>query len=412
MGSVSAPVPAVPSHVLAAPRQSGGVVTPTTAGDNVRGTSTTAVMRNGGVVGGTGAVGGGVTRNPSLPGSLTDPLDDVTVPGNGSSMPESATFTSFTASPNYQQDHVVYASGASYQDCALTCPALFRSTDGGANWTRVHGIGFEGGVIMLPPSYPADSRIFVGGPNALKVSSDGGRTFTPLTPAGGYTAMSPAFSSGDSRILVGAIPGWIYHDDDKAVTPFDAVPESASAALSFAYAPAYPRDHRIVVGGTDTSTNQNAIVSACDGSNCTAPTPLPGVSGTPAVMTSRSYSTSGLAFAWSGNRLFRSVNGAAAFSSLSMPAAGLVQALTEDAQGTLYLALIDNAPGGTHGGLFASHDAGTTWTRLGGGTVLDDGVAGVIALPSGRLLVSPYGARGGGLQCSSDGGQTWAPRCS
>src|SRR5437764_14726527 len=109
--------------------------------------------------------------------------------------------------------------------------------------------------------------------------------------------MSPAFSSGDGRILVGAIPGWIYHDDTKAVTPFDAVPESTSQALSFAYAPAYPSDHRIVVGGTDTSPNQNSIVSASDVANCTSPAILPAPTGTAAVMTTRTTPSTGVAFA-------------------------------------------------------------------------------------------------------------------
>jgi RNA polymerase sigma factor (sigma-70 family) len=409
LGGASAHFPAQsPAQAVAQPGH--GVVTPTTAGHLETTTSTSPGMRNGGPIGGLNTLPGAV-KSPVGRSPLSGPFDNVDVPGDGGQTPESSTFTSFTASPNYQQDHEVYASGSSYQLCALTCPALFHSTDGGASWHRVPGIGFEGGVVMLPPSYPADSRIFVGGPNALKVSSDGGRTFTPLTPAGGYTAMSPGFSSGDARILVGAIPGWIYHDATKAVTPFDSVPESASVALSFAFAPDYPRDHRIVVGGTDSSPQANAIVSACDGSNCTAPAPLVGINGTPAVMTSRSYSRSGLAFAWSGEKLFQSRDGASSFSRLTMPAPGQVQALTDDANGTLYLGLLDNSPNGTNGGLFASHDAGTTWSRLGAGTVLDHGVAGIIALPSGNLLVSPYAARGGGLQCSSDGGQTWGPRC-
>ena len=194
-------------------------------------------------------------------------------------------------------------------------------------------------------------------------------------------------------------------------TPFDSVPESTSQALSFAYAPAYPRDHRIVVGGTDTSSNHNAIVSACDVSNCTAPATLAGSTGTPAVMTSRSYSTSGLAFAWHGDKLYRSRDGGASFSRLPMPAPGQVQTLTEGANGSLYLGLFHNTPTGTDGGLFVSPNAGTTWTRLGAGTILDRGVFSVIALPSGNLLAGPYATRGGGLQCSSDGGQTWAPRC-
>jgi hypothetical protein len=224
-------------------------------------------------------------------------------------------------------------------------------------------------------------------------------------------AMSPAFSSGDSRILVGAIPGWIYHDDTKAVTPFDAVPQSTSAALSFAYAPAYPRDHRIVVGGTDTTPNTNAIVSACDVSACTAPALLAGATGTPAVMTSRTYSTSGVAYAWDVDKFFRSTDSGRSFASVPLPVPGAVEAVAEDGHGGLYVGLLQVDAKGTSGGLFSSHDLGRTWTRLGTGTALDRGVFSIIALPSGNLLVAPYAARGGGLQCSSDGGQTWASRC-
>jgi hypothetical protein len=318
---------------------------------------------------------------------------------------------SFTASPNYQRDHEIYASGLSVQGCAVGCPALFHSTDGGAHWERLPGIGFEGGTVMLPPAYPVDKRIFVGGPHALKVSSDNGATFTPLTPAGGFTAMSPAFSAGDARILVGAIPGWIYHDDTRAVTPFDAVPESTSAALSFAYAPSYPSDRRVVVGGTDASPRQNAEVSACSASDCTAPALLPGVTGTPAVMTSKSYSATGLAYAWASGKAFRSVDGARTFTPLHLPAPGTIEDVTEDGHGALYIALTKFDAKESTGGLFVSHDSGTTWTRLGGGTVLDAGVLSVIALPSGNLLVGPYRSTAGGLQCSSDRGRSWAPRC-
>jgi photosystem II stability/assembly factor-like uncharacterized protein len=223
--------------------------------------------------------------------------------------------------------------------------------------------------------------------------------------------MSPAFSSGDGRILVGAIPGWIYHDDSKAVTPFDTVPESTSAALSFAYAPAYPADHRIVVGGTDASSAQNSIVSACIVSNCTSPAVLPSSTGTPAVMTSRTYSTTGLVFAWVLDKLYRSTDGGRSFSAVRLPARGAIDALTEDAHGGLYLGLLQLNGSGTSGGLFVSHDSGSTWERLGQGTRLDAGVLSVTALPTGNLLVGPYSAAGGGLQCSSDGGRTWAARC-
>jgi len=332
-------------------------------------------------------------------------------PARGGSTPESATFTSFTASPNYANDHEVYASGSSQRGCSLVCPSLLRSTDGGAHWSRLDALGFEGGVIWLPPTYPRDSRIFVGDKHALRVSHDDGKTFVPLTPAGGFTAMSPDFTS-DGRIVVGAIPGWIYHDDTMAVTPFDAVPQSTSVALSFAYAPAYPRDHRIVIGGTDPSIAQDATVSACDVSNCTAPALLPGTTGTPAVMTSRTYSTSGLAFAWSRDHFYRSVDGAKSFARLNLPAPGVVQSVAEDAANRLYVGIWDTSTTNPTGGLFVSGDRGTTWSRLGANSPLDKGVLSVTVLPGGNILAGPYAAQGGGLQCSADGGHTWSPRCS
>ncbi|MBV8385683.1 MAG: sigma-70 family RNA polymerase sigma factor [Acidimicrobiia bacterium] len=409
MGTVSASVPAAtPATAAAAAAQHGGVVTPTTAAASSTTSSAPTTMRNGRAAGSdVASIGEGIGGRTS--GDL--PLGAITVPGNGGKTPESGSFESFTPSPNYQHDHEIYASGLSLKGCASICPALFHSTDAGASWTRLPAFGFEGGSVMLPPAYPTDHRIFVGGPHALKVSTDNGGTFIPLTPAGGYTAMSPAFSSGDSRILVGAIPVWIYHDDSKAVTPFDSVPESMSAALSFAYAPAYPADHRIVVGGTDATPAQNSIVSACDVSNCTSPAGLPGSTGTPAVMTSRTYSTTGLAFAWNLHQLYRSTDGGRSFGPVRLPAGGEIEAVAEDAQGGLYVGLLQLDPGRASGGLFVSHDAGSTWTRLGHGTPLDGGVLSVTALPTGNLLVGPYAETGGGLQCSSDGGRTWAARC-
>jgi RNA polymerase sigma-70 factor (ECF subfamily) len=412
MGTVAAAAPSASGGAaLAAPRSANGIVTPTTSEQHAPASSAPTTMRDGGAGSGSGA-GAGAAAGLGGAGGIGGALDGLNdVPGRGGKTPESASFMSFTASPDYQRDHEIYASGVSFQDCAVVCPALFRSTDGGAQWTRLPAVGFEGGTVMLPPSYPADHRIFVGGPHALKVSSDSGAVFTPLTPAGGFTAMSPAFSAGDGSILVGAIPGWIYHDDTKAVTPFDMVPQSTSEALSFSYAPAYPRDHRIVIGGTDTSPEQNAIVSACDVSNCTPPATLAGATGTPAVKTSRSYSTSGIAYAWDVDKLYRSTDTGRSFARLHLPGPGTIEDVAEDAHGLLYVGVLDLGANTTGGGLFVSHDAGSTWARLGQGTVLDSGVLSVVALPSGNVLVGPYASKGGGLQCSSDGGHTWAPRC-
>jgi RNA polymerase sigma-70 factor, ECF subfamily len=334
--------------------------------------------------------------------------------GGGGETPEEATFTQFVASP-HGEGRELYATGFSAERCATaSCPVLFRSTDAGVSWKRLRAIGFAGGTIMLPPSYPADDRIFIAGPNALQVSDDGGATFSNLTPLGGFAAMSPAFSAGDPRIFVGAVPGWIYHDDQKLVTPLDLAPAPASAALSFAFSPAYPADNRVLVGGAEASGGdaQSSVVSTCEHTACRPAVSLPESGGVPTLLTTRAFASSGVAFAWRVSKLFRTTDGGGRFSAVTLPVPADVQALSEDGAGTLYLALLRPQPKGPSiGGVFASHDGGSHWQRLGAGTTLDYGAVTVAALPDGRLFAAPAATQGGGLLCSADAGRTWARRC-
>jgi hypothetical protein len=345
---------------------------------------------------------------------VTPPDTGLRFPGQGGDTPEGSGFVSFTPSPNYANDHEVYASGVATRGCVTAqCPTLFRSTDGGVTWVRVWSVAFGGGTVLLPPAYPADHRIFEIDDHALRTSADGGHLFRPLTPLGGHAAMSPGFSAGDRQILVGAMPGWIYHDDNTVVTPFNLAPEPTSVALSFAYSPAYTSDHKLIVAGTGPPITSQSLVSRCTGSTCTPATPLAGSVGTPSLLSSRSYASGGLAYAWQQARFYRSVDGGASFGQLALPSVGTVQSVAEDQAGGLFVALLDKRPDGTSsGGVFVSRDAGTTWSRIGAGTGLDQGATAVMALPDGRLLAAPYTPGGGGLLCSGDNGGTFKSRCS
>jgi RNA polymerase sigma-70 factor (ECF subfamily) len=363
---------------------------------------------------GSSRTGTAAARRGSPPSGPTPADAGLHVPGQGGGTPEGSGFVSFTPSPDYAHDHEVYASGVATRGCASgQCPTLFRSTDGGVSWVRVWSLAFGGGTVMLPPAYPADHRIFEIDEHALRVSADSGHLFRPLTPLGGHAAMSPGFSGSDRQILVGAMPGWIYHDSNSVVTPFNLAPEPTSVALSFAYSPAYTSDQRLLVGGTGAPLASQSLVSMCTGSRCTPAKPLVGSTGTPSLMTSRSYPSSGLAFAWLVSRFYRSVDGGATFGQLGLPSAGEVKGVAEDEAGGLYVALLATKPDGSStGGVFVSRDAGTTWSRIGAGTALDRGATAVLPLPDGRLLVAPYRANGGGLLCSPDGGRSFATRCS
>jgi RNA polymerase sigma-70 factor (ECF subfamily) len=360
------------------------------------------------------------------PRPITD--SGVVGPIGGSDNPDDAAILSFSASPQYARDHEVYASGQ-VKPCSGGCPTLFHSTDGGATWTRIRSRASDRGPVLFPPAYPTDKRIFVAGGQALYESSDSGVTLTPVAPVGGFAAMSPGFSAGDPKILIGSTPGgWVYHDDSKQTTPFETMPQSNADPLTFAFAPSYPRDDRVLVGGTegigfytgtatDASTAANSVVYLCHRSSCGPAVVLAdGTGGTPQVMTSHRYGATGLAYAWTGDRLYRTVDGGASFTRLALPAKGYVQGVVEDGAGRIYLGLLDNGEDGTTGGVYSSQDAGATWKHLGAGTSLDYGVWTIAVLPDGKLLVGPTGGRPmgyvGGVLCSSDGGATWARRCS
>src|SRR5207237_252639 len=162
-------------------------------------------------------------------------------PGQTVGAPEQATFSQVT--PASADGRELYASGYAHSGCVSSCFVLFHSSDAGASWQRTGAVGFTGGQVMVPPD-AADHRIFAAAPSALQVSADNGATFSTVAPLGGPAAISPAFSSGDPRILLGAAPGWAYHDDLKTASPLDFGP-IPTGPTTFAFAPTYPPDGHI-----------------------------------------------------------------------------------------------------------------------------------------------------------------------
>jgi photosystem II stability/assembly factor-like uncharacterized protein len=328
--------------------------------------------------------------------------------------PEEAWFTQVTASPG--DGRTLFAVGQVSVNCpGVGCHVLFISEDAGASWRRLTATGFRGGTVMLPPACPDDHRIFVVGPDALKESIDGGETFLARTPTGQSGAMSPAFSAGDPVIWVGLAPGWVYHDDTKSVSPLDLLPPPVADAATYAFAPAWPTDNRVLVGGWGMGQDgaPAATVSRCGAGTCAPAVALPGVVGSPQLLTLPSFERTGAAFAWSGALLLRSTDAGASFAPMDLPGPGKVAQLVAGADDTLYLALADVTPEGEQvGGLFVSDDHGDTWHRLGGRTRLAKGVSSVAVSPNGRLVAGVQPTAGGGLLCSADAGRTWSRRCA
>lgn len=323
-------------------------------------------------------------------------------------VPEDAAFDSFTPT---NDPGTVYATGSAKGGCgAVRCPAVFVSHDAGVTWSRLPADGYMEGDLLVPPAYPADSRIFAASSMALQVSEDGGRTFVNVSSVGGFAAMSPEFSNGDPRILIGGAPGWIYDDADRSVKPLLSLTPGSSLSRTFAFSPSYRTDRRVLVGGTTSPVGgaDMSTVTVCSAASCLPTTTLAGLSGSPQLLVSRGYATDGLVFAWRSTGLYRSTDGGLSFSPVSVPSHGVIEAVVQRPAGGFLMAIsprIDVTRVG--GGLFTSPD-GTTWQRIGSA---GDEVGAAVDL-DGRLLFAPTWSSGGGLRCSGDGGATWRTRCA
>lgn len=332
---------------------------------------------------------------------------------NGST-PESGYFTQFAEATGPGGDGIVFAVGSGAWACGLpSCPMIYRSDDAGTTWARLPALGYTGGKLLLPPSFPADHRLFVATAQAVAVSGDNGGLFLPVTSVGGDAAMSPAFSSGDPRILLSAAAGWEYRDDTNATTPL-LWGTTMGPARKFAFSPSHPADPRILVTGDERVAGPMtpSLVQVCRKSVCDEPVQLPGATGAPdGIAVAPSFARTGLAFTWRIGKLYRTVDGARSFSELRLPKATDIKNVVFADDDTVYAASAGFEGTKTAGGLFVSRDRGDSWTQLGAGTVLDRGVAAVALMRNGRLLVAPV-SEVGGVLCSTDGGRTWASRCT
>jgi RNA polymerase sigma-70 factor (ECF subfamily) len=323
---------------------------------------------------------------------------------------EPTTFSDFTPSPQYETDGTIFATGRDRWGCVTPCGAVFRSTDRGATWKRLPSVGFMNSRLLVPPSYPADPRLFAIGTGMLRVSFDGGASFLPVlsVPADSTiaAAISPDFAR-DGWILVDK--GLDYYDRSQpaiAITDATMPPTATEPAFS----PAYADDHT-VFAGIRWNRDPTSVVR-CVGGRCETVATLPSRSAS-TVVVSPTFSGRGPVAVFGERDLFVSPDGALGYDyvSPSLPLGGLVEDAAFDRHARLFVALFHGTDIPWRGGLVASDDGGRSWRILGGRTALAKGVGAVDVLPDGRILAGIHDMTGGGMLCSVDGGTTWQPTC-
>jgi hypothetical protein len=343
--------------------------------------------------------------------------------------PEDAVISSIVASdegwgPGAPRSGVVYAAGEGTQDALRHRPRLFRSSDGGASWDLLPACRFSGAEVLLPPAYPEDPVLYGAGLTGLQVSHDHGVTFDDVvtTASMAVATMSPGFSEGDRRILLGSTPTWEFDAGLGVATPFAVVPPRSHAYSSFGFDPDYADNGRFFAGGNglvvdpDSTDPLGAVrettFATCHGKLCGDVVTFPNLTGPPQFHVSSRLAEDGVILLWHANwtnSLHRSDDAGRTFEHLPVTSRGVLSGVDEDERGTMYAGLHSIDPG--RGGVLRSRDRGRSWELLGQGTPLVEGVNAVAAMSDGRLLAAASWRVGGGVWCSVNAGQTWARRC-
>ena len=331
----------------------------------------------------------------------------------------------FTPSPSYDEDHTVFATGGvpCKPGSLDSCSRLYVSRDGGDSWRLLPARGRDIGRVLLPPSYPRDPRIFSASFGALSVSNDGGETFTTVATTTGPATMSPLFSAGDPRIVIGSnrlMPSVVplqYDAGTGMVTPLALPLPPTAAAMDLWFAGSYADDGRMFVavleapGLPDPGQPRVAFsvpaLYTCGPRSCERVIDFGVDTFSPMLTTSPLDPRT--VFVGSGYGLFRSTDNGSSFERLELPQAagrGRPTALVAAPDGRLYVKV------GSWGAsrLFASDDAGESWALLHDEPAA---VGNLAVLPDGTLIEgSPLGRGMGGVRCSADGGRTWSEDCA
>ena len=264
---------------------------------------------------------------------------------------------------------------------------IFRSTNAGGNWTRVHqfldGSGAVGLVGCLAVAPDAPSTMFAAGQFAVGVSTDGGLTWierTPPTPSVKrifYVVAGPQ-QGVDRRVY--AVGSHVWHSRDGGISwhldpsgksvasPTDGPGESSRAVAI------HPLDPKIIYVRRDEELWRGEFSGdAADGGTWTRlPSPPIGYAGTTA----------------SGG----------SFVLVHAEVGGRLLMLVSDRR-TTHIAI-------------GEPDAISDWTRVDGGNVHVDPHGMALTpdfrrTPSGAPMGRAYLISDGGAYTSTDGGQTW-----
>ena len=300
-------------------------------------------------------------------------------------------------SPAFGSDATAFASG--YLDDE---GQLFRTTDGALTWTPV----LTGWIcsLAISPEFETDGTIYAGS-DPLYVSHDWGTTWISLTlPVGASAACSVALSPsfGSDGTLFAAIGGGLYRSDDRGTTWSHVPGYSGPPIHTLVISPGWPAHPVLLIGGGD------GVYHSEDGGDTWSLSPgMAALPTEPLVLAGNRHSLLAGAYQYG---IYASHDAGGSWSPQGLQEASVYRFVDVaippgwPAEDTIFAALGNTQTIG--GGIRRSTDGGATWESVLGGQYV---YRNALALsPDFAADGTAYAAVGGWIYGSTDGGGTWA----
>jgi len=353
------------------------------------------------------------TASPQASPGSVDPVGHVLTPGDGA-QPGDARLTDLTPAPG--AGGVGFASGTLVNECQRStgCPVIFSTADGGHTWQRVASSTYQGGPILLPPSYPSDPTLFAMGGAGLQQKGAQDSDFRLVLPVSGPAAVDPTSAPGDTRVLVAAAQPVVYSAGTGRITPGPSLPAGLGQPDSATFL-GHSGMVLLAAQSVDSvvpSSAQAVVVRCAVAGACVSVFQVPGTRLSLAV--SPAFDSDHTVVAYSSSHVYVSHDGGVSFGDATPALSGSIRDVAlgsgADCTSTCLVVATTWVAGTEQGQLLLSDDGGATYGVVDAATP----IRSVTFLGDDRLLAgrdTPDAGGQWGVRCSADDGESWGSTC-